>query len=303
MPGWTPVFAQASDSGAKPVMRQAWLASFARWARDNQLGLFGLVVVGGIVLCGLFGGWLAPYDPFKIQIADRMMPPSLEHFFGTDKLGRDVLSRVLVGSNLALQVGVLSVGISIVMGCVLGLVAGYAPRWLDNAMLLVFDSIYSFPTVILGLALVTLFGPSTTTLIGLVIAYQTPAYARLIRTSTLGVMTSEYILAIRSIGASPARILLVHVLPNVIGPVLIVACMDIPAIIALEASLTFLGMGVPPPSPSWGRILEEGIESIADAPWIVVAGGAPIILATLGFTFFGESLRDLLDPKLRGAER
>jgi len=303
MPGWTPVFAQASDSGAKPVMRQAWLASFARWARDNQLGLFGLVVVGGIVLCGLFGGRLAPYDPFKIQIADRMMPPSLEHFFGTDKLGRDVLSRVLVGSSLALQVGVLSVGISIVMGCVLGLVAGYAPRWLDNAMLLVFDSIYSFPTVILGLALVTLFGPSTTTLIGLVIAYQTPAYARLIRTSTLGVMTSEYILAIRSIGASPARILLVHVLPNVIGPVLIVACMDIPAIIALEASLTFLGMGVPPPSPSWGRILEEGIESIADAPWIVVAGGAPIILATLGFTFFGESLRDLLDPKLRGAER
>ena len=103
MPGWTPVFAQASDSGAKPVMRQAWLASFARWARDNQLGLFGLVVVGGIVLCGLFGGRLAPYDPFKIQIADRMMPPSLEHFFGTDKLGRDVLSRVLVGSTAPLR--------------------------------------------------------------------------------------------------------------------------------------------------------------------------------------------------------
>lgn len=284
-------------------MRQSWLAGFARWARNNQLGLFGLMVVGGIVLCGLFGGWVAPYDPFKIQIADRMMPPSMEHLFGTDKLGRDVFSRVLIGSRLAIEVGVLSVAISIVMGSMLGLVAGYAPRWFDNALLLIFDSIYSFPTVILGLALVTLFGPDTATLIGLVIAYQTPAYARLIRTSTLGAMTSEYILAVRSLGASPARILFVHVLPNVIGPVLIVACMDIPAIIALEASLTFLGMGVPPPAPSWGRILEEGIASIADAPWIVIFGGIPIILATLGFTFLGESLRDLLDPKLRGASR
>jgi peptide/nickel transport system permease protein len=214
-----------------------------------------------------------------------------------------VFSRVLTGSRLALNVGVLPIAVSIVLGTGLGLIAGYAPRLLDNLLLLVFDSVYSFPTVVLGLALVTLLGPSTATLIGLVIVYQTPAYARLIRSSTLGAKTAEYVLAIRSLGASPARILIVHVLPNIIGPVLIVACMDVPAIIALEAGLTFLGMGVPPPAPSWGRILEEGFTSIDSAPWIVIAGGLPIIRATLGFTFLGESLRDFFDPKLRRAPR
>lgn len=297
------MFAQPSDARDRSAGGRPPLTAFTAWARANQIGCFGLFLVIGILVCGVFGHWLAPYDPFKIQVSARLLPPSLEHLLGTDKLGRDVFSRVLVGSRLALNVGVLSIGISIVLGSGLGLVAGYAPRWLDNLLLLVFDSVYSFPTIILGLALVTLLGPSTSTLIGLVIVYQTPAYARLVRSSTLGAKTAEYVLAIRSLGASPARILFVHILPNIIGPVLIVACMDVPAIIALEAGLTFLGMGVPPPAPSWGRILEEGLTSIAVAPWIVIAGGAPIILATLGFTFFGESLRDLLDPKLRGAAR
>ncbi|MFM9843232.1 MAG: ABC transporter permease [Dongiaceae bacterium] len=297
------MFAQPSDARDRSAGGWPPLTAFTAWARANQIGCFGLFLVIGILVCGVFGHWLAPYDPFKIQVSARLLPPSLEHLLGTDKLGRDVFSRVLVGSRLALNVGVLSIGISIVLGSGLGLVAGYAPRWLDNLLLLVFDSVYSFPTIILGLALVTLLGPSTSTLIGLVIVYQTPAYARLVRSSTLGAKTAEYVLAIRSLGASPARILFVHILPNIIGPVLIVACMDVPAIIALEAGLTFLGMGVPPPAPSWGRILEEGLTSIAVAPWIVIAGGAPIILATLGFTFFGESLRDLLDPKLRGAAR
>jgi peptide/nickel transport system permease protein len=268
-------------------------------ARANPLGVLGLVLVVGIVVCGLCGHWLAPYDPLKIQIREKLLGPSFQHLLGTDKLGRDVFSRVLVGSRLALEVGVLSIAISVVLGSALGLVAGYAPRWLDNLLLVIFDSVYSFPTVILGLALVTLLGPSTGALIGLVIIYQTPAYARLIRTSTLAVKNSDYVMAVRLVGASTPRILAIHVLPNVIGPVLIVACMDVPAIIALEAGLTFLGMGVPPPAPSWGRILEEGLASITTAPWIVIAGGLPIILATLGFTFLGEFLRDLLDPKLR----
>lgn len=303
MPGWTHVYAQHSDITGPVSAGVLSLGRICGWARHNPLGALGSVLVIAIVFCGLFGDWLAPYDPFKIQIAERLLPPSSEHLLGTDKLGRDVFSRVLVGSRLALNVGITSIVIAIIFGFGLGLIAGYGPRWLDNLLLLIFDSVYSFPTVILGLALVTLLGPSTTTLIGLVILYQTPAYARMIRTSTLSVKTAEYVMAIRSLGASPVRILLIHVLPNIVGPVLIVACMDVPAIIALEAGLTYLGMGVPPPAPSWGRILEEGFASISEAPWIVIAGGLPIILATLGFTFLGEALRDLFDPKLRGGAR
>jgi peptide/nickel transport system permease protein len=151
----------------------------------------------------------------------------------------------------------------------------------------------------LGLTVVTLFGPSLETLMSVVITIQTPGYARLIRTATLATKNSEYILAIRALGSSSGRVLMIHILPNIIGPILIIASMDIPSVITLEAGLTYLGMGIPPPAASWGRILQEGFDSIRDAPWIVIAGGIPLIFTTLGFTFLGESLRDLLDPKLR----
>ena len=169
----------------------------------------------------------------------------------------------------------------------------------NNLLLLIFDSIYSFPTVILGLTVVTLLGASVATLMLVVIVIQTPAYARLTRTATLSIKTSEYVQAIESLGASKMRIILVHLLPNVVGPLLIVASMDIPSVVALEAGLTYLGMGIPPPAPSWGRILQEGFGLIRVAPWIVIAGGIPLIITTLGFTFLGEALRDNLDPKLR----
>ena len=165
--------------------------------------------------------------------------------------------------------------------------------------MLIFDSIYSFPTVVLGLTVITLLGASISTLTLVVIVIQTPAYARLTRTATLTLKNSEYVQAIESLGASKIRIIFVHLLPNVIGPLLIVASMDIPSVVALEAGLTYLGMGIPPPAPSWGRILQEGFGLIRTAPWIVIAGGIPLIITTLGFTFLGESLRDNLDPKLR----
>lgn len=275
-------------------------ANLSSFARRDPLGFTGLLLVALILFAGFFGSWIAPYSPSKIDVPSRLMAPSWEHLMGTDKLGRDVFSRVLAGSALALQIGIVTVSLSVLVGTILGLIAGYGPRWLDSVLLLVFDTTYSFPTVILGLALVTLFGPSTTTLMGLVMLFLIPAYARLVRTSTLAAKSADYVLALRSMGASPLRILAVHVLPNVIGPVMIVACMDVPAIIALEAGLTYLGLGVPPPAPSWGRILEEGTGSIREAPWIVISGGAPIILATLGFTFLGEAMRDRLDPKRKG---
>jgi peptide/nickel transport system permease protein len=270
-----------------------------RRIRTDPLGLLGLTLVVLVVFCGLFAPWVTPYDPFKISVPERFEPPSLDHLFGTDNLGRDILSRIIAGSRIALSVGISTIATALGLGLLLGLVAGYGPRWLDNALMLVFDAIYSFPTVILGLTVLTLLGPSVGTLMFVVIVIQTPAYARLTRTATLSIKTSEFIQAIESLGASRLRIITVHILPNIVGPLLIIASMDIPSVVALEAGLTYLGMGIPPPAPSWGRILQEGFGVIRQAPWIVVAGGVPLIITTLGFTFLGEALRDMLDPRLR----
>ena len=263
------------------------------------MGTVGFVLVLIVVFSGIFGPWITPFDPLKINVPDRFQAPSLVHFMGTDNLGRDVFSRIIAGSRIALTIGISTIAIALVLGMTLGLAAGYGPRWLDNLLLLIFDSIYSFPTVILGLTVVTLLGASVTTLMLVVIVIQTPAYARLTRTATLTIKNSEYIQAVESLGASKLRIIFVHLLPNVMGPLLIVASMDIPSVVTLEAGLTYLGMGIPPPAPSWGRTLQEGYTLIQVAPWIVISGGIPLIITTLGFTFLGEALRDLIDPKLR----
>jgi peptide/nickel transport system permease protein len=270
-----------------------------RRVRSDPLGLLGLALVALVVFCGLFADWIAPYDPFKINVPAMFSPPSAAHIMGTDNLGRDIFSRILKGSQIALVVGVSSILISLVIGLALGLVAGYGPRWLDNGLILVFDAIYSFPGVILGAVAMAILGPSMQMLMLVVVIIQTPAYARLVRTATLAKKNSDFVLAERSLGAGPVRILVRHILPNIVGPLFIIGSMDIPGVITLEAGLTYLGLGLPPPAPSWGRILEEGYRFIRDAPWIVVAGGIPLIITTLGFTFLGESLRDLLDPKLR----
>jgi peptide/nickel transport system permease protein len=293
------VSAQVSEIGGSRAPASVAATSILRRLRSDPLGLLGLSLVVLVVLCGLSADWIAPYDPFKINVPDRLMAPSLAHVFGTDNLGRDIFSRVIKGSQIALIVGVNSIAISLAIGLMLGLIAGYAPRWIDNILLLFFDSIYSFPTVMLGLTVMTLLGPSLGTLMFVVVVIQTPGYARLVRTATLAKMNSDYILAERSLGAGPIRILARHILPNIVGPLFIIGSMDIPSVITLEAGFTYLGMGIPPPAPSWGRILNEGYNLIRDAPWIVVAGGIPLIITTLGFTFLGEALRDLIDPKLR----
>ncbi len=271
----------------------------ARRLMEDRMGTVGLVLVLIVVFCGIFGPWITPYDPLKINVPDKFQAPSLTHLMGTDNLGRDILSRIIAGSRIALTVGISTIAIALVLGMTLGLIAGYGPRWLDNLLMLLFDSIYSFPTVMLGLTVVTLLGASVTTLMLVVIVIQTPAYARLTRTATLTIKNSEYIQAIESLGASRLRIIFAHLLPNVVGPLLIVASMDIPSVVTLEAGLTYLGMGIPPPAPSWGRTLQEGYTLIQIAPWIVISGGIPLIITTLGFTFLGEALRDMIDPKLR----
>ena len=266
---------------------------------SDPLGLLGLCLVTLMVVSALGASIFAPYDPIQLNIMDRLQGPSANHILGTDQLGRDLFSRVLFGGQVALKVAFLTIGSALIIGIVLGLIAGYGPAWLDNSIMLLFDTIRSVPTIMLALAAVALVGPSITTVIFVIAVSTIPNYGRVVRTQTLTIKSKDFVKAEMLMGASLLRILSIHVLPNILGPLLILASMDIPTVIALEAGLSFLGMGVKPPTPSWGSILNDGFALIRNTPWPIIAGSIPLVLATLGFTFLGESLRDLLDPKLR----
>lgn len=267
----------------------------------DPITAIALILVVGFVVAAAFAPWLAPYSPTRIDVLNKLQGPSAEHFFGTDHLGRDLLSRVIYGARTALMIAVVSVAIAGAIGLLLGLIAGYGPRWLDAMLVLTFDSLNSLPMIMFALAIITVMGAGTGTLILVIAATSFPSYARLIRAQTLALKNSDYILAERLLDAGPLRIIFVHLLPNVVGPLIILLSMDIPVVIMVEAGLSFLGLGVRPPTPSWGSILYDGYTSIRSAPFMVVFGGLPLVLATLGFTFLGEGLRDHLDPRLKAA--
>lgn len=274
-----------------------------RFARGRWFGVLGFVLVLAFVLTGAFADFIVPYDPFALIPAERFESPSWAHLLGTDQQGRDILSRVIKGTQVALLVSVSTGVIATLVGLLLGSLAGYGPRWLDNCLIVAFDAIRSFPSIMLALAVITLLGPSFFSVVFVISIGLIPIYARVVRTSVLAIRSSEFILAERSLGVGSVRMMLHHIWPNILGPLFIIASMEMPAVIAVEAGLSFLGLGVRPPTPSWGRILNEGFAFVHDTPWIVIGGGLPLILCTLGFTFFGEALRDRLDPKLRGAAR
>jgi peptide/nickel transport system permease protein len=275
--------------------------TFAKLRKD-PLGMTGLVIVTVILLVTIFATLLAPYDPLEVDVYDRLSSPSWQHWLGTDQLGRDVFSRVLFGGRIALKVALVAISVSMAAGLFLGMVAGFGPKWLDRLLVVCFDTLRSFPTIMFALAIVALIGPSLNTVIGVIIITSIPVYARIVRTQTQALRNDDFILAERAMGASTARILRHHVLPNIAAPLLILASMDVPAVVGMEAGLSFLGLGVSPPTPSWGSILNDGYSYLRNSPWPIIAGGIPLILVTLGFTFFGESLRDILDPKLRGKD-
>jgi peptide/nickel transport system permease protein len=291
---------QAFDGASEPagVGRGAILEGFARVLRE-PLGAFGVALVLMVILGAVFADALTSYNPTRLNLPERFQGPSAAHLLGTDQLGRDLFTRVLYGARIALWVALVSIAISLVGGLALGMLAGYGPRWLDSLLILLFDAIRSFPTVMFALALVTLIGPSLGAVVLVVVIATLPAYARVVRAQTLSLKTSEFVLSARSVGASMWRILTRHIMPNLIGPLLILVSMDIPVVITIEAGMSFLGLGVRPPTPSWGSILNDGFSNIRESPWAAIAGGLPIIVATLGFTFLGETLRDTFDPRLR----
>ncbi len=276
-----------------------WTKQFFYRLYREPMGFFGMILVALVILSALFAPFLTTHDHNALDIANRLAEPSAEHWMGTDQLGRDVFSRVVMGSRIAVWVALVTVSMSLGIGLVLGMMAGYGPKWLDAALLLLFDTLRSFPTIMFALALVTVFGPSLQTVIIVIVATTFPVYGRMVRTQTQALCNNEFIVAEEAMGAGMMRILGIHILPNIIGPLFIVASMDIPVVVTIEAGLSFLGVGVRPPTPSWGSILNDGYAYIRNTPWIIIFGGLPLIVTTLGFTFLGESLRDIFDPKLR----
>lgn len=286
---------------ATPDRKSQFVAghTYLRLLCKNRLGMLGAVLVTLVVISAIFAPLIITHDPNRIMAGPRLAPPSIEFLLGTDQLGRDTFSRMIMGGRIPLLVAFVSLTSSLATGLVVGLVAAFGPRWLDNSLLLVIDTIRSFPAIIFALAVIALLGTSLASVIVVISITSMPIYARVVRTLAQALRSSQYIDAERSMGASSMRVLAVHVLPNVIGPLFILVSMDVPAVIAVEAGLSFLGMGVRPPTPDWGAIVSDGYNYIQQSSWPVIAGGTPIIIATLGFTFLGEALRDLIDPKIR----
>ena len=262
-------------------------------------GRLGLIATLLVVFGGLAAPLLATHPPNQLDVAARLMPPSTAHWLGTDQLGRDLFSRGLFGTRIAIGVALSVTATALVAGILLGVTAASAPPAVERTILAAFDIISSFPSLILALALVAVLGPGLLNIIILVTIVFIPQFGRVARAQTLAIRERPFIEAERALGASGPRIMLFHVLPNIVGPIVVLASMNIPVVITLEAGLSFLGVGIRPPLASWGSMLFDGFTYLEQSVWPVLVAGGMLTLATLGFTLFGESLRDALDPKLR----
>lgn len=282
-----------------------WMTATMEVLRDiirRPTGLLALVIIAGLVVAVAIGPWMVA-DPAAQDIARRLEGPSSDYWLGTDHLGRDLLARLVVGSRIALGVAVPAVTIAMVVGVVLGLAAGYLGGRTDNVVIVVTDTLQAFPAVVLALAFLALLGGSLTNVIIVIAIGFAPGYARVVRASVLAIKEDVFVQAERSLGARTGRVIWVHILPNVLAPMLILMAIDLPVAVTIEAGLSFLGVGVPPPTPSWGVILRDGFDRVRDAPWPVIWSGLTLVLTTLGFTLLGEALRDRLDPRVRRASR
>jgi len=282
---------------APPIAATAKRFTTLRRLLTSPSGTIALIVVLGLALSAIAAPWVAPYDPNAIAPIDRMQSPSAAHWLGTDQLGRDLLSRVIHGTRTALYVALAGTGSALVAGMAMGMAAGLGGKMFDSILVLLNDSIKALPLVLFALALVTIYGASMVTLVSVIAVSMTPGYFRIVRNQVLVLNNTDFVIAAQSMGATRMRIAVTHMIPNIIGPILVLIAMDIPAVIGIESGLSFLGQGIQPPQSSWGNMLAEGYTYVRQAPHIAVAAGLPIVLSTIAFTFLGEALRDALDPR------
>jgi peptide/nickel transport system permease protein len=259
--------------------------------------MVGLAVVAFFVLLALFAPWIAPHDPLATSWSAVRKAPGAAHWFGTDEIGRDVLSRVIWGARASLLAGVVSVGISLAIGVPLGVIAGYLGGWIDMLISRMTDAMLACPFLVLAIALAAFLGPSLTNAMIAIGIAATPVFVRLARAQVLAVKVEDYIEAARAVGNSGLRIALRHVFPNIVAPVIVQATLAIAAAVIAEASLSFLGLGQQPPSPSWGSMLNTAKNYVENAPWMAVWPGLSIFLLVLSFNLLGDGLRDALDPR------
>jgi peptide/nickel transport system permease protein len=263
----------------------------------NRLAVIGLVLIGLLVLMAIFAPILAPLDPIQQNYERLSQPPSSSHWLGTDNLGRDVLSRVIHGTRVSLSAGVIAVGIAVVIGVLLGLIAGFFRGVTDEILMRVVDAMLAFPFLVLAITLAAVLGPSLQNSMLAIAVVSVPVFARLTRGQMLSEREREYVQAAKALGSSDARIVLQHLLPNIAGPVIIQATLSVAGAILAESSLSFLGLGVQPPTPSWGEMLNVARGYLRDAPWTAIAPGVFIFVAVLAFNLLGDGLRDALDPR------
>ncbi|WP_018124893.1 ABC transporter permease [Desulfovibrio oxyclinae] len=265
----------------------------------NALLMIGASLVAVMSLGAVLAPWIAPYDPNAINVNAMLLPPSAAHPLGTDALGRDVLSRILFGGRVSLWVGFVAVGISTAIGVALGLISGYFGKLVDEIIMRGVDVMLCFPSFFLILAVIAFLEPSLFNIMAVIGVTSWMGVARLVRAETLGLKQRDFIRAARAAGAGPGRIILRHILPNALSPVLVSATLGVAGAILVESSLSFLGLGVQAPEPSWGNMLTEGKEVLGVAWWLSVFPGLAILFTVLGYNLLGESLRDILDPRLR----
>lgn len=266
--------------------------------RTNWFAVAGAAVVLVMFLVSFLAPLISPFDPAAIDAYHILLPPSFEHWLGTDDLGRDVLARMIYGARVSLKVGFVAIGIAIVIGTVVGLLAGYYSGWVDGVLMRFVDIMLCFPTFFLILAVIALLEPSIWYIMIIIGLTGWMGVARLVRAEVLSIRERDYVLAARSIGASDLRIIFRHILPNVMGPVLVSATLGVAGAILTESSLSFLGIGVQPPTPSWGNILSAGKEFIEFAWWLSIFPGLAIMITVLSYYLVGEGIRDALDPRL-----
>jgi peptide/nickel transport system permease protein len=278
--------------------RPRWRETLGLLVR-NRTALVAALVLLAIILVAIFDETFAPQGANEQDIDNRLQAPSWSHLFGTDDLGRDILSRVILGASVSLKVGFLSVGLAMVGGTIIGLIAGFYGRWVDDTLMRIMDMLFAFPAVLLAIAILAIRGPGTSnTIIAIAIVY-VPIFARVTRASVLGVREEVYVRASRSVGASDFRLITRHVLPNAAPPIIVQASISLAFAVLAEAALSFLGLGTQPPNPSWGLMLAEGRGYIDLAWWLAFFPGMAIVITVLCFNLLGDGLRDVLDPRQR----
>ncbi|GAB4458064.1 MAG: ABC transporter permease [Anaerolineae bacterium] len=283
---------------APPKADSLWLDAGRRLIRQPLSILAGVIVII-LIFTAIFGPMLAPYDPNNIDMANRFAPPSLNHPMGTDDFGRDILSRIMVGARVSLQVGLIAVGLAATVGTSLGLLAGYTGRLTDEIIMRIMDILFAFPAILLAIAIMAALGKGiTNAMIAIGIVY-VPIFARIARSSVLSVREEEFVDAARAIGSTDGRIMTRHIFPNILSPLIVETTLSLSFAILAEAALSFFGLGTQPPDPSWGRMLSEGRAYFQQSAWLAIWPGLAIMLTVLGFNLLGDGLRDALDPRLK----